>query len=158
MTISVRAFAPDRERRAAAFEEAPNWLTQHGELTTAAGLPILAKIANRLRPGITSRKSSIRLAARSPVWFDRPVTLPPGLARLATRPVPTGSPAVAKTIGMTNVACFAARTGGVECVTMTSTLSRTNSAAMRLSAQRTRFGGLLIPASSPSPPARPDAA
>ena len=26
-------------------------------------------------------------------WFDRPVTLPPGRARLATRPVPTGSPA-----------------------------------------------------------------
>jgi hypothetical protein len=35
MTISVRAFAPDRERRAAAFEEAPNWLTQHGELNLA---------------------------------------------------------------------------------------------------------------------------
>jgi hypothetical protein len=32
MIISVRAFVPDRERRAAAFEEAPNWLTQHGEL------------------------------------------------------------------------------------------------------------------------------
>jgi hypothetical protein len=25
-------------------------------------------------------------------WFDRPVTLPPGRARLATRPVLTGSP------------------------------------------------------------------
>ena len=38
------------------------------------------------------------------------MTLPPGRARLATRPVPTGSAAVAKTIGMTDVACFAART------------------------------------------------
>ena len=34
--------------------------------------------------------------------------MPPGCARLATRPVPTGSPAEAKTIGMTDVACFAA--------------------------------------------------
>src|SRR5215831_16472771 len=45
-------------------------------------------IANRRRPGTTSRKSSSRLAARSAAWFDRPVTLPPGRARLATRPVP----------------------------------------------------------------------
>jgi hypothetical protein len=32
------------------------------------------------------------------------VTLPPGRARLATRPVRTGSPAAAKTIGMVEVA------------------------------------------------------
>ena len=37
--------------------------------------------------------------------------LPPGRARLATRPAPTGSPATANTIGMTDVACFAAITG-----------------------------------------------
>ena len=65
-------------------------------------------IANRRRPGTTSRKSSSRLPARSGAWIDRPVTLPPGRARLATRPLPTGSPAIAKTIGMTEVACFAA--------------------------------------------------
>ena len=70
------------------------------------------------------------------------MTLPPGRARLATRPVPTGSAATAKTIGMTDVACFAARTAAVPAVTMTSTLSRTNSAAisakrsLRPSAQR----------------------
>jgi hypothetical protein len=34
-------------------------------------------------------------------------------ARLATRPTPTGSPAVAKTMGMTDVACFAAIVAGV---------------------------------------------
>ena len=34
--------------------------------------------------------------------------MPPGRARLATRPVPTGSPATANTIGMSDVACFAA--------------------------------------------------
>src|SRR5215813_3923006 len=48
--------------------------------------------------------------------------LPPGRARLVTTPVPTGSPADAITIGITDVACFAARTAGVLCVTMTSTL------------------------------------
>ena len=40
--------------------------------------------------------------------IDRPVTLPPGRASEATRPLPIGSPDVAKTIGMTDVACFAA--------------------------------------------------
>jgi len=65
------------------------------------------------------------------------VTLPPGRARLATRPVPTGSDAAAKTIGMTDVACFAAITTTVADVTMTSTLSRTNSAA--ISAARSRL-------------------
>ena len=43
--------------------------------------------------------------------------------------MPTGSPAIAKTIGMTDVACFAAGTA-LPTVTMTSTLSRTNSAAI----------------------------
>jgi len=72
----------------------------------------------------------------------KPVTLPPGRARLATKPVPTGSPAAAKTMRMTDVACLAATTAAVADVTMTSTLRRTNSAAIsaarsvRPSAQR----------------------
>jgi hypothetical protein len=49
-------------------------------------------------------------------------------ARLATRPLPSGSGAAGNTMGMTEVACFAATTAAPE-VTMTSTLSRTNSAA-----------------------------
>ena len=93
-------------------------------------------IATRRRPGTTSRKSSSRLPARSVSWCDRPVTLPPGRARVATKPVPTGSPAVAKMIGMADVACFAAKAAGVPDVTMTSTLSRTNSAA--ISANRSK--------------------
>jgi hypothetical protein len=69
------------------------------------------------------------------------VTLSPGRAKVATRPVPTGSPANTKTIGTTDVACFTA-TAAFPPVTMTSTLSRTNSAAisakcsLRASAQR----------------------
>ena len=100
-------------------------------------------IASRRSSGTTSRRSSSSLAGgRSADRFDRPVRLPPGRAKFATRPVPTGSPAVAKTIGMTDVACFAARIAMVPPVTMTSTFSRTNSAAMsakrslRPSAQR----------------------
>src|SRR5215510_7605572 len=46
----------------------------------------------------------MRLAARSVPRFDRPVTLPPGRASEATRPLPIGSPAVGKTIGMLDVA------------------------------------------------------
>ena len=58
-----------------------------------------------------------------------PVTLPPGRARLDTSPLATGSPALVMTIGITLVACLAAK--GPRCAwdTMTSTLSRTSSAA-----------------------------
>src|SRR5215471_7830341 len=91
---------------------------QHG-----ARIAALAKIANLRRPGTASRKSSRRLAAVSPNWFDKPVRLPPGRARLATRPVLTGSFTVAKTIGIIAVACFAAIAAGVVDATMRSTLS-----------------------------------
>ena len=58
--------------------------------------------------------------------------LPPGRASEATRPAPTGSPASAITIGTTAVACFAVSAAGVPNVTMTSTLSPTNSVAISL--------------------------
>jgi hypothetical protein len=58
--------------------------------------------------------------------------LPPGRARLATIPAPIGSPAVANTMGIDDVACFAARVGGVLCVRMMVTLRWTNSAAISL--------------------------
>src|SRR5262245_13193771 len=93
------------------------------------GLLASATMPNRPRLGTSSRMSSRRFPARSVVWIDRPVRLPPGRARLATRPFPSGSAASAKTIGMTEVACFAATIGTVAAVTMTSTLSRTSSAA-----------------------------
>jgi hypothetical protein len=97
---------------------------------------------NRRSPGTISRKSVTRLLATSKFWFERPVTLPPGRARLVTKPLPTGSPDPTKTIGIFDVACIAAAVEGVAVVKMTSTLSRTNSAAksanrsLRPSAQR----------------------
>jgi hypothetical protein len=64
---------------------------------------------------------------------DIPIEQP---TRLATSPLPTGSPLTANTIGMTDVARLAAIVGGVAPVTMTLTLSRTNSAANSLNARR----------------------
>ena len=69
------------------------------------------------------------LSAQLRVMLLRPVTLPPGRARLDTSPAATGSPAVVVTIGIALVAYLAAKGPGVPWDTMTSTLSRTSSAA-----------------------------
>src|SRR5579872_896191 len=81
---------------------------------------------------MTSRNSPIRLPPRSVDCSDRPVTLPPGCARLATNPPPTGSLARANTMGMADVARLTVETEGPS-VRMTSTGSRTNSAAISAS-------------------------
>src|SRR5262249_2157707 len=60
---------------------------------------------------------------------ESPVMLPPGLAKLATKPLPTGSIATAKTIGMAVVTCTTVGTA-LPTVTITSTFKRTNSAAI----------------------------
>ncbi len=62
------------------------------------------------------------------IWVN-PVMFPPGFARLATNPAVTGSPTSVITRGIVLVACRAARVPGLPPVTMTSTLSRTSSAA-----------------------------
>ena len=58
-----------------------------------------------------------------------PVMFPPGCARLATNPCPTGSEVAAITIGIVRVACWAARIAVAPTATITSILSRTSSAA-----------------------------
>ena len=68
-------------------------------------------------------------------WL-RPVTLPPGRAKLATSPASTGSVALTMTIGIVVVARLAASAGAWEEATITSTLCRTRSAAS--SARRSR--------------------
>ena len=50
----------------------------------------------------------------------KPVTLPPGRAILATKPEPTGSEAIAKTMGMVRVCCTSAAVVGVLCDRMRS--------------------------------------
>jgi len=61
----------------------------------------------------------------------KPVTFPPGRARLATTPLRAGSASeFAMTIGIVLVACLAARVASMPAVTMQSALSRTNSVAI----------------------------
>src|SRR5262245_64442799 len=86
--------------------------------------------ASRRTPGTTSRKSSRRFPAVSGASIESPVAFPPGRAKLAIKPAPTGSPDNANTIGMTDVARWTAgRTGAV--VTMISTLDCTRLALLR---------------------------
>lgn len=61
--------------------------------------------------------------------LDDFIRLPPGRARLAIRPAPTGSPTFAITMGMVVVAFFAANAGGLPATTIRSTLRRIKSAA-----------------------------
>src|SRR5262249_23201267 len=57
--------------------------------STVSGLATLPMIAKRPKLQMASRNRSSRFPARSAVSADRPVTFPPGRARLATKPTPT---------------------------------------------------------------------
>ena len=86
----------------------------------------------RLRLGIASRRSSNRLPYSSaPVEIVKPVTFPPGRARLSTSSCRTKNSVVAApiTMGVAAVACFAAVAAGPPSVTMTSTFKEISSAA-----------------------------
>jgi hypothetical protein len=72
--------------------------------------------------GITSRASSSALAVNPLRVNSIPVTLPPGRASLAARPLPMGSVSMADVIGTAVVACLAASAEEVLVVTMTSGL------------------------------------
>src|SRR5262245_63709485 len=70
------------------------------------------RTATRETRGTTSLSSSSRFPANSDVKLASPVTLPPGRAKLATNPSPTGSP-LTLTMGIVVVACLAAWTDAV---------------------------------------------
>src|SRR5215510_9307990 len=82
-----------------------------------------------LRLPLRNRQYFDRLGSKIVCTTDNPVILPPGRARLATCPVPTGSACVAKTMGIVVVACRAAPTSVEEVPKINSTFERTNSAA-----------------------------
>src|SRR5262245_114784 len=63
-----------------------------------------------------------------PSWL-MPVTLPPGLLKLATRPYRTGSPPIEKTIGIVAVAALAANDGAVPVAKIAAICLRTRSVA-----------------------------
>src|SRR5262245_4693371 len=96
----------------------------------AAGLFGLLSTATRTAAGTSSCRSSSRFVFNSELKKLIPVRFPPGRARLATRPILTGSSLTAKTMGITVVAAFA--TCGAEPVvaTIMATRRRTRSAAI----------------------------
>ncbi len=69
------------------------------------------------------------LPITSELIADVPVMLASGRAMLAISPEPTGSPTASTTIGMVLVEALAANDACVTAVTITSTSSRTSSAA-----------------------------
>ena len=79
--------------------------------------------------GIASLSISNLFVFSSGAKPESPVTLPPGRARLETKPAPTGSTETVITMGMVLVAPFAANGVGPPEVTIRSTFRRTSSAA-----------------------------
>jgi len=113
-------------------------------LGRATGLLMLLRKPTRETAGKTSFSSSTRLPLSSLVKALKPVTLPPGCARLATTPTPSGSPIAAMTTGMVVVACLAASAAGVPRVMMTSTGKRTSSAASAAKAFGAAVSGAVL--------------
>src|SRR5262245_15550975 len=85
--------------------------------------------AIRLAFGTASFRIARRFWVRSKRLTLMPVTLPPGRARFVTKPVATGSPTSAMTIGTVFVAEMAARAPGEFTATMRLTLRLNNSSA-----------------------------
>ena len=80
-------------------------------------------------PGAISFNNSSHFPLRPYSKFVNPVVFPPGRARLATKPEPTGSTTATNTIGAERVACCNATTATLLLARMTSGASPTNSAA-----------------------------
>src|SRR5882757_895413 len=80
--------------------------------------------------GRSSRNTAIRFGMSSEVIQVTPVILPPGRARLATKPVVTASQAI-MTIGTVGVAFLAATIASSPIAMMTSTFASTSSRARR---------------------------
>src|SRR5262249_826717 len=85
--------------------------------------------ATRFTPGATSLSSSSNLAPQLNSVEVKPVALPPGRARLATKPLPTGSIVFANTMGMVRLACCNAATMDPAVATITSGDDATSSVA-----------------------------
>ena len=130
----------------------PNWA---GPVGTAGSL----RTATRVTFGAISFKSSSHFAAIPNSLTMNPVALPPGRARLSTKPAATGSLTIGNTTGMIRVACNNGPIVEAPCARMTSGASATNSAAcLRISsawlvAQRVSIRALrpMLQPSSASP-------
>src|SRR3981081_257376 len=106
--LTDAALISPASRTATGLSSIPNdcaaaWTTAHCPMP--AEVEGSLRIAARVTRGAISLSSSGHLPAKLYSNWVKPVTLPPGLARLATRPVPTGSMDCANTIGTVRVAC-----------------------------------------------------
>src|SRR5262249_42978838 len=85
--------------------------------------------ATRVRPGAISLSSSNHFPSMPYSVKLNPVALPPGRARLSTKPPPTGSPTFTNTIGTARVASSKGDKLGLPVARMTSGASAISSAA-----------------------------
>src|SRR6516165_7612494 len=87
------------------------------------------RTATRVTPGAISLSSSSHFALKPYSKLVNPVALPPGRARLSTKPAPTGSATAANTIGTLRVACSNGPMVEAPVARMTSGMVATNSTA-----------------------------
>ena len=89
----------------------------------------LNRTATRARPGAISLSKSSHFPPTENSYMLKPVILPPGLVRLATKPCSTGSETCANTIGTVPVACRTIVRLVVETARITSGISPISCAA-----------------------------
>ena len=87
------------------------------------------RTATRVTLGAISLSNSSHFPPILNSKFINPVTLPPGRAKLATYPAPTGSPRIGNTIGTVRETCSKVPTGPAPWARITSGASATNSSA-----------------------------
>jgi hypothetical protein len=85
--------------------------------------------AARIRRGAISLSIASHLPTMLPSYNSSPVRLPPGRARLATKPEPTGSETKRNTIGSARLSRCSAVATGVVCAMITSGCRATSSLA-----------------------------
>ena len=86
--------------------------------------------------GTVSLSSSSHLPPSEASYTAKPVALPPGRAKLATKPLPTGSATVAKTMGTLRVCCSSVAVVGVSFERIRSGCSAISSFAYRRTSPR----------------------
>ncbi len=106
---------------------ATDWIAPHWPVPE--GMAASRRTATRVTGGAICLSSSSHFPLRPYSNVRKPVTLPPGLARLSTKPAPTGSEVSVNTIGMVRVKRRNGPTTDPLDARMTSGASATNSAA-----------------------------
>ena len=86
-------------------------------------------MAARVTPGAISLSSSSHFALMPYSNWINPVALPPGRAKLSTKPAPTGSGTITNTIGIVRVVCSNGAAAALPVARITSGDSATSSAA-----------------------------